>query len=141
MARKITKTAAESIALDREIYERAKDGAIAKVIATELGVTKSTVQRRINKMIRDGTLGRIMERRKHSRAYCLQRWAAFERQYRGVRLGSMSSLFDLLTEEQVRWMYDHTPDGCEVVTFLASVIRDAYADEHMHPAEILKGEK
>ena len=133
MARKITRTAAESIALDREIYKRAQDGAMAKVIATELGVTQSMVRRRINKMVQNGSLGRIMDRRHHSRAYCLRRWAAVERRDRGVKLGSMSRLFDLLTEEQVRWMYDHTPDGCEVVTFLASVIRDAYADEHMHP--------
>lgn len=136
----------ESAALDERIYEAALDGLSAASIAERLGVPKSSVQRRMAKMVRSGRLPRAVDRRGYPREYKLRLWAREARLYRAVKLGPMSRIFELLTDEQVKWLYDNTLDGGEVVTFLASIVRDAYADEHMHPAdrvaELLKrGEK
>ena len=97
-------------------------------IAKALGLPITTVQYRVKKLVQSGAMLPMVKLRKRAPPSPKMRVAEMRDRY-GVRLGGMSDLTGLLSKKELEWLYTCTPKGATVVEFVASLIRDAHAEE------------
>ena len=97
-------------------------------IAKALGLPITTVQYRVKKLVQSGAMLPMVKLRKRAPPSPKMMVADMRDKY-GVRLGGMSDLTRLLSKKELEWMYVSTPKGATVVEFVASLIRDAHAEE------------
>lgn len=50
-------------------------------------------------------------------------------------LGSMRGMFDLLSDEEARWLFDQVPARATVAELLATIVRDAFDEEKQNNAQ------
>lgn len=118
----------QSAEIYRAIYNLSLDCMSAPDIARQLGQDEHAVAGRIRRMRLAGVLPPFRQcwDDKHGVG---TRICAAMRERHGKKLGTLSSLAQLLTSDEIEWMYSEVPYGSTVAEFLASLVRDAYAEE------------
>jgi len=106
-----------------KIWQLSKDGLSAREISAKLGFKFN----KVNSALRRGREANILppppkkpiSHVRHHKNY--------------LRLGSISTVLDALTNEQVDWLAAQTRQlGCETVAeFIAELVRDAHANEEL----------
>jgi len=106
-----------------KIWQLSKDGLSAREISAKLGFKFNKVNSALRRGREANALPPILKKSiSHSRHH---------KNY--LRLGSISTVLDDLTNEQVDWLAAQTRQlGCETVAeFILELVRDAHADEEL----------
>jgi IS30 family transposase len=106
-----------------KIWQLSKDGLSAREISAKLGFKFNKVNSALRRGREANELPPIFKKAiSHARHH---------KNY--LRLGSISTVLDALTNEQVEWLATQTRSlGCETVAeFIAELVRDAHANEEL----------
>jgi len=106
-----------------KIWKLSKDGLSAREISAKLGFKFNKVNSALRRGREANELPPIFKKAiSHARHH---------KNY--LRLGSISTVLDALTNEQVEWLATQTRSlGCETVAeFIAELVRDAHANEEL----------
>ena len=106
-----------------KIWQLSKDGLSAREISAKLGFKFNKVNSALRRGREANELPPIFKKAiSHARHH---------KNY--LRLGSIATVLDALTNEQVEWLATQTRSlGCETVAeFIAELVRDAHANEEL----------
>ena len=112
----------------QKVIDLYKEGLVTGEIALAMGIKASQVSTDIYTARVNGILPQPRRGLPSSAAKHLMR--KMGRKYNS--LGRMLDVFDALTREEALWLMGTLPKDLTMAEYLASMVRDVYAEEHDH---------